>query len=169
MPALALINLGWQSLSRRHFLGLAPLSSNVSLTPASKTVLADQHTVRETRRRSQAGVVAAVLVPMSLWRAALVLFHIEDSSPCILQARRKDVRKEGGRGQWGIHKRVFAVLLLSFFTSQLPSLCLRAVPYETTRPPAPHPLGTRQTFHTKLFGVESGDATRCAPQRREPA
>jgi hypothetical protein len=38
-----------------------------------------------------------------------------------------------------------------------------------TRPPAPHPLGTRQTFHTKLVGVESGDATRCAPQRREPA
>lgn len=38
-----------------------------------------------------------------------------------------------------------------------------------TRPPAPHPLGTRHTFHTKLSGVESGDATRCAPQRREPA
>jgi hypothetical protein len=46
-------------VSRAHFLGLAPLSSNVSLTPASETVLADQQTVRETRRRSQAGVVAA--------------------------------------------------------------------------------------------------------------
>ena len=47
------------SVLHAHFLDLAPLSSNVSLTPASKTVMADQQTVRETRRRSQAGVVAA--------------------------------------------------------------------------------------------------------------
>jgi len=34
------------------------------------------------------------------------------------------VRKEGERRQLGIHKRIFGVLLLSFFTSQLPFLSL---------------------------------------------
>ena len=98
-------------------------------------------------------MVAAVLVPMSLWRAALVLFHIEDSSPCILQARRKDVRKEGERGQWGIHKRVCAVLLLSFFTSKLPSLSLRAVPNETTRPHLDGLPSLRHGGVVALFGL----------------
>jgi hypothetical protein len=39
--ALTPIGVCWQSASRAHFLGLAPRSSNVSLTPACKTVMAE--------------------------------------------------------------------------------------------------------------------------------